>query len=158
MDTTGLHITIRRDVLISELHDKRKEISDGYEALLQQFQDEIDRMPAIKQALVDYYIALGKGLTDGTLMVTAKGEPRVTSNKDEDTVLPQWPTTGSLRSTKRDVEYRMERTKHYRDEALGALDSSIRVLNLATDVEVRIPVGDYQRMLSYRVENPSQFY
>lgn len=144
-----LTITLSRSDLLDTLRNKRTELEAAYDARIQKVQDEIDALPKTAAALHDWYIEVAAMLAAGEARVNAKGEVFAT---DEDVKpVPDRPNQATQGSNKRNLKHEIENLNNAKEQALVQVDSSIRLLDLATNSEVEIPVSQYERMLSTTV-------
>lgn len=143
-NATELYITVKRADLIDTMTAKRTETEKAYDDEIKKLRDEIAALPKTSEAIKDYYVKVGEMLAAGEIRVNSKGDLIAIA----DVEVPDKPSTSTQRRDKRQIEHEIDNTEANKGHALASLDASIRLLNLATDPEVRIPVSQYEQMLA----------
>lgn len=151
-----LSITIPRLVLIDALTVKRAELALEWDAEIKTLTDQRDALPVTKLALKDWYVAVTAMLVAGEATLNAKGEFRAV---DEDVKpVPDKPTVSNARNEKQQIGYDITHATEGKREQLDNLDTSLRLLALATNVTVEVGTSQYERLLNQGVNNASRYY
>lgn len=154
MASNELTITLARADLIATLVDKRAELEAEYDAQIAKIDAEIAGIPKAAEALKDWHIAIAELLGKGDARMTAKGEVVPVG----DVEIPDKPSSSSQSNSKRELNYDRESALQNKEYGLQALDASLRLLNLATNTDIEIPVSQYERMLGQGVQARRRHY
>jgi hypothetical protein len=146
-----LTITVPRTDLIQTLTDKRTALEVEWDAEIQRVTDERDNLPNTALAMKDWHIEVAAMLSAGEAKTTGKGE--IIASDPSVKEVPERPTVSGQRGTKRDFTQQIEDAQGAKKQALGKIDTSLRLLNLATNVDIEIPVSQYEGLLSGTVRS-----
>jgi hypothetical protein len=140
----ALHITIPRVKLIEIITERRAALQQDYADLLDDARLGLSNLATVPAALNDWFADIATGLADGSYRAKADG----TIVGIGDVIPPAKPTTSMKSTNKRHVQSVIERLPIDARNSASTFDTALLLLNLATDVDVTVAVGDYERMLN----------
>jgi hypothetical protein len=154
MASNELTITLARADLITTLTDKRVELEAEYDAQIAKIDAEITGIPKAAEALKDWHIAIADLLGKGDARMTAKGEVVPVG----DVEIPDKPSSSNQSRSKRELGFERDNAESNKEHALQSIDASLRLLNLATNTDIEIPVSQYERMLGQGAQARRRHY
>jgi hypothetical protein len=151
----NLSITIPRVVLIDTLTQKQAALVVEWDAEIAELNSKYKALPVTAKALQDWYVEVASMLAAGEAKVSARGDLKAT---DEDVKeVPDKPTVNSTRGHKKEIEYEIGRAEDARDRQLANIATSLRLLNLATNLTVEVGASEYEQLLNQGVGR-SRYY
>lgn len=145
----GLHITLPRIKLIEVLTGRRDTLQQEYVELKDEVTLAIASLATVPVSLNSWYATIAEGLADGSFVVRADGTIMAGGGANGDEP-PARPSTSTKNTTKKSLRNTLAQIEGDAKSSAATFDSALLLLGHATDVNVTVAVGDYERMLSQR--------
>jgi hypothetical protein len=145
----GLHITLPRLKLIEVLTERRDALQQEYVEMKDEVTLAINSLASVPVSLNSWYATIAEGLAEGSFVVRADGTLMASSGANGEEP-PARPSTSTKNTTKKSLRNTLTRIEGDAQGSAAVFDSALLLLGHATDVDVTVAVGEYERVLSQR--------
>ena len=145
----GMHITLPRTKLIEIVTEQKAKLQLAYDAQIDELKLAIDDLVSVPEALLEWHTDIAAGLASGIYSVKADGTYHAGSGNDEP---PEKPSLARRGATKKHLLATIKNSERQAAHWAAQFDTALTLLSYATNVDLDVPVNDYEYLLSRRPE------